>query len=701
MNYFLFGFLIWSCNVFAQEHYTYPETKKGSQTDTLWGQVVTDPYRWMENTQSPEVRDWIKAQEKIKEEFHGSAYRSVLEKMMQYSYIKFNPLFKEGKYFFYYQINDVAKAPVLYYRKSEYSDSIPLFNPNLLFDSDHMSIKGISISDNSKLLALSLAKNGSDWSTIRIMDMESHDLLKDQIQFVKYGSVYWYKNGVFYVRYDVSETEESMSGTIKGRKIYYHKIGTNQDEDLLVFSPKNEYSDFGFERTPEGKYLVLYYSTRVKSLSTHFVSLIALNDSLVFRPKTLILSKAKNTYFKVLGELNGKMLVKSNLSAPNGAIFQYTMSGTNQRDVLVEQYTQQLDNAKIIGHKLILVYNSEKQARAVIRDSLGKELKAWRIPEGSVFSEFSGDVNDQVAYYSFTSFIHPPSFYKIDLITFKNEPRGHSEITFKNNNLVTEKVYYFSKDSTRIPMYLTHQKDIILDGNNPTLLEGYGGFGISTKPYCSSANIVFMTSGGILASPCIRGGGDFPGWHEQGMRLNKQNTFDDFISAAEYLIASKYTNPKKLAAKGGSNGGLVVAACLVQRPDLFKVVVSESGVLDMLRLHLYNIGYTWKNEYGTIQDSLDFLNLLKYSPVNNVRQHVDYPATLLLASDNDDRVNPFQSFKFLAELQAKGAGSNPYVLYFQRKSGHSGSTIYEETKEADAYVYAFIFRQLGMKTKLN
>jgi prolyl oligopeptidase len=396
--------------------------------------------------------------------------------------------------------------------------------------------------------------------------------------------------------------------------------------------------------------------------------------------------------------MGDKLLVETNLNAPNGVIDKYNPEGINQADGFIPQYAQRLRYSKIIGggKKILTTYFKDSLSIAVIRDSTGKPLNKWAIPSGNRFSRFSGSIDDSILVFAFHSFICPSSYYKININTYQKAPISNTYIDFNIADLVTETVYYHSKDGTSIPMYLTHRNDIKMDGSNPTMLYGYGGFDIPMEPFFDVGNIVFIRSGGILATPCIRGGGDFPGWHEKGIRLNKQNSFDDFISAAEYLISKKYTNPQKLAIMGGSNGGLLVGAVMLQRPELFKVVISESGVFDMLRDHLYNIGYLYKEEYGNIYDSVDFKNLIKYSPVQNVKKRISYPATLLVASDNDDRVNPFHSFKFMAQLQANGTSENPCVLYYEKKSGHSGSDNYEIELKTQSYIYSFIFKYLGM-----
>ncbi|HXC03116.1 MAG TPA: prolyl oligopeptidase family serine peptidase, partial [Bacteroidia bacterium] len=619
----------------AQEKWIYPETTRGNQTDTIWHTVVKDPYRWMEKLYSPEVLEWLKAQKKLADAYKGSLFRTLSDQISAMRYNTEAPD-KQGKYFFRMIIEKEDEVASLFYSRTEDGEMVRLFDPNRQSFNDKVSIAGCYLSDNNRYLALSLSKNGGDWKTIRILDMQSHDLLRDRLEFVKYSPLYWYKDGFFYSHYHALQELESQTGIIKGRKLYYHKLGTEQTDDVLVYSSENEFSNFNFSRTPEGKYLVLYTAGVGKKFSW-VTTLIPLNDSLKFIPHTLIISKSKDVYFDVLGELGGKLLVRSNLSAPNGAIFAYNPDGTNDREVFADPLTEQLNGAYIFGGHLILTYSGDKQNRAIVRNKTGKEVKILKLPEGSVFSGFAGGGDEDEIYYGFSSFYKPVSLYKLNLKTYVNEPRGHTRINFSNKNLITEKVYYYSKDSTRVGMYITHLKTMKLDGCNPLLLEGYGGFGISTVPYFSAANMIFLNNGGVLGNPCIRGGGEMPGWHEKGIRLNKQNSFNDFISAAEYLIAGNYTHAGRMVIKGGSNGGFLVAACMEQRPDLFKAVVCQSGVLDLMREHLYNIGYSYMGEYGTIKDSADFFNMLKLSPVHNVKAGIQYPATLLVASDNDDR----------------------------------------------------------------
>ena len=512
---------------------------------------------------------------------------------------------------------------------------------------------------------------------------------------------HWYKNGILYCKFDVKNKDESLKGLIKGYALFYHRIGTNQKDDILIYKPESEYSILDFNISEQKGYAIIKREFMNSGKKYYAISFSNLKDSLKFNFKDFIITTKEDLYFDVIGKLNGKFLVQTNYFAPNGAIYKYDPVGINRAEKFIPEYADQLQYSKIMGNKIISAYSTDSVSFGVIKDSTGKFLNIWRIPEGHSFTEFSGEENDSILIFGFHSFFSPATIYQMNVNTLEKKPLSSTLINFDINGLITRRVYYKSKDSTVIPMYLTYKNGIKLNGKNPVILYGYGGFGVSMEPFFSPANIIFFRNGGILATPCLRGGGDYPGWHEKGMRLNKQNTFDDFIAAAEFLISKKYTSSEKLAAMGGSNGGLLVGATMLQRPDLFKVVVSESGAFDMLRYHLYNIGYYYKDEFGNITDSLDFRNLRKYSPVQNVKSDVNYPATLLVASDNDDRVSPFHSFKFMAALQANGTTINPDVIYYEKNAGHSGSDAIEKRIETQAYIYAFIFKYLGIENKIT
>ncbi|MEO8760812.1 MAG: prolyl oligopeptidase family serine peptidase [Bacteroidia bacterium] len=704
MRWLLLIILFNSFNFFGQETFIYPKANASNQTDTIWGTSVNDPYRWMEKINSTETTEWLTSEKKLTDEYNKKTFSDMKACLAAYSKVYYKPYIKQGKYYFSFMISNSNETASLYYQQYTYADAVLLFNPNDLGKKADISIDNIKLSSDNKMLAMLLNKNGGDWQTIRFLDMKTQKILNDTINFVKYSDMYWYKNGIFYIRYDVKNTNESFTGIIKGRALYYHKLGTPQSNDVLIYKPQNKLKHFDFEVTPEEKYLILYNDTIVDHQSVQRVSHLALNENFNSSFKVFIsVISDKHIEFDVLGVLNERLIVKSTIKTPTGAVFSYDPNGRNKREILVKPYANQLEFCKMVGNKILTVYSDDTSSYAAIRDSTGKIAGILTTPPGYRFNphQFSYSTTDNILLCAFYSFFSPPTVYQYNLNTYKAEPMGSTQINFETKDFISHKVYYYSKDSTLISMYLTHKKKLKLDGNNPTLLYGYGGFNISMEPFFDAANVVFMKSGGVLATPCIRGGGDFPGWHEEGMGLKKQNSFDDFIGAAQYLTANNYTNASKLAAMGGSNGGLLVSAVMLQRPELFKAVVSEAGVLDMLRYHLYNIGYLWKTEYGNIKDSANFKNLLNYSPVHNVKRGINYPATLLTASDNDDRVNPFHSFKFLAELQDKGSITQPYLLYYEKDGGHNGSHVYDKSIETKAFIYSFIFKQLGMEKKIK
>jgi prolyl oligopeptidase len=551
---------------FSQKPINYPETPKQDIADTLWGQIISDPYRWLENMNSEQTLAWLAAQKTIMEKETGRNYRGLTNFLPVYSSIKNRPLFKDGRYYFVYKIDRIYKSPSLHYATHPLHDFRLLFDPNRGFRKKNFSIDEVSVSCDNLTLAMVLSENTGDWKTIRFLDIESKKLLDDSLSFVKYSQIYWYDNGVFYIKYDVANIAESFSGPISGRTLYYHKLGTRQEDDIPVYVPENENEYFGYSATPGKKFLIRYQTKHIQDTEFTSISAMPLNGKPFGEFKEFIISPGKQNYYKVIAEIDDKLLVHSNLNAPNGMIYLYDPTKLNQAEVFVTQFKDQLIHAYPIGDNLLKIYMADNQSYAVISDLLGNNLTAWRIPEGYTFKRFDASNNDSIAIYSFSSFVCPPSFYKINLNNFKRERLSEIYTFFETDDLVTERVFYHSKDSTLIPMYLTFKKGMTQNGNNPTLLYGYGGFGVNMEPFFSVANISFLRNGGLLATPALRGGGDYPGWHEQGKRLNKQNTFDDFIAAAEYLVANNYTNPKRIAAMGGSHGGMVVAAAMLQRP---------------------------------------------------------------------------------------------------------------------------------------
>lgn len=692
----------WLCTAeISAQKSLYPPTPVCAVFDTIWGTNLADPYRWMEARNTDTLNEWLHLQEKVTASNQGLAYSALLKYLAYYSNIEHNPLHKEGRYYFRWMSQSSGQSPSLFFQEKENGTPRLLFNPATLGDQEHFGIESVSISDDQTTLALVLAKYGADWHTIRFVDLHSRKLLPDTLLNVKYSQVCWSGSDFLYSRYPTMDPGESFFGNIRGKSLYLHKLGIPQRFDSLIYKPEYPTDDFYFEKTPEGKYVVLYHVLHSGAEVIQGVSLLPLplTRNEPFRP--LILTRNKDLYFNVLGASGTWLLVETNLNASSGAIYAYDPEKINQGESRFAPRRESLDFAQIMGNRLIRVYADTLQSFAILSDLNGAELTGWEIPKGFAFSFFSGSPGDSVAHYAFSSFFSPASVYRINLNSLERRPLSRTRIFFDNRDLQTELVHYMASDSVRIPMYLTYRKGLQRNGSNPVLLLAYGGFGIKVEPYFDLGHALFMKNGGILAVPCIRGGGGYVRWHEQGRGLNKPRTIADVIDAADFLIRLGYTNSGQLAAMGQSHGGMVVFSAMIQRPELFKAVVSQSGVMDMLRYHLFNVAYLNAGEYGTVDDSLGFRNLLSYSPVHNVSGGIKYPATLMIASEYDDRVNPFHTFKMLASLQAADPAGYPHVMYYMKNAGHSGSPIPDQQIRMQAYLFAFLFKHLGMERKIR
>ena len=504
-----------SYTLLAQQAFLYPKANASSQVDTILGRVVKDPYRWMENISSTETTEWLKEEAQLTDTYKKKISSSSLKDYItNYSYVNFKRLIKQGKYYFSFMINDATETASLYYQQYTYTDPILLFDPNTLSRNASIHIDDIELSDDNNTLALNLSKNGSDWETIRFLNINGVKLLDDTLSFVRNeNTVQWFKDGVFYVKYyNVKDIKESFSKNIKGQALYYHKLGTKQNQDLLIYKPQSKLSVFSFDVTPEGKYLILDKDTMVDNTHIRQISYSVLidNPSVDFTTFiSLIPSKNKRPNINVLGELNGKLIVQSDFNAPSGAIFKYDIKGKNKKEFLITPFKNQLEFAKIVGNKIVTVYSDDTSSYAILWDSLGRRLHQLKTPSGYKFdkSHFSYSKTDYTLLLSFYSFFCPPTIYQYNVSTYKAEPLGSTLIQYETKNFITKRVYYYSKDSTLVSMYITHKNKLKLSGDNPVLLYGYGGFGITMEPFYDAANVVFMECGGILATPGIRGGG--------------------------------------------------------------------------------------------------------------------------------------------------------------------------------------------------
>lgn len=619
-------------------------------------------------------------------------------------YADFKPMIKQGKYFFQFGRLDKYSASSLFYQEriDENADEL-VVSPDQ-FDrskSEIASIQGFKLSKDHRYIAISLSFSGSDWREIRIMDLKKKKPLIDQIQWVRFSDIHWKDNGFFYCRYDEPEAVNSLSA-IRNQRLFYHTLGTDQAADQLVYEiPNSSYSYFNFEVSFDQSTLFLY--TVITSKNKKYYAILSKNlnvpeanyfNHLITWP---YLSK---TSFSVIHKEGNKVLVLSNKEGFNRSILEFDLDKQNEGVSLIPPAKGVLETAQVIGKKLVCLYVQDYQTFFSVYDLNGNLLKTWGIPPTAAVHAVYGDAEDTQMIYYFESFFYPPSFYTADLQTFERKPVSWTGILFSTDNMVTDYVTYPSRDGTLIPMYITHKAGIKMNGNNPCLVTGYGGFGISATPSFDPAYQVIYENGGIVAVACVRGGGEKEGWHDAGRNLNKVNSIDDFIYAAEYLIKENFTSKEKLAAYGASNGGMLVAAAMLKRPDLFSSIVSEVGVHDMLRYQHFTGGHLWSEEYGLSTDSKEFENLLTYSPIHNLKKGIDYPPTLLLTAENDERVPPLHSYKFIAALQNSGSSENLYLLYTQKMAGHSGSPIRDIEMKKEAFKLAFIFYHWGMKKAL-
>lgn len=668
----------------------YPQAMKDNTSDIYFGVEVKDPYRPLEDDNSPETQAWVEAQNALTQKYMAQIpfrdkLRSRLSEVWNYERIS-APVKRHGKY--YYSRNDgLQNQSVLYVTDEPGTPGKVLLDPNTLSDDGTVAYTGSSISKDGKYMAYTISRSGSDWTEIYVLDLQSGKHLEDHIVWGKFTDAAWHGNGFYYSAYD-APSERAYSGKNELHKIYYHKIGTAQSEDKLYFSnPKYPLRFYSLSLNDEESMMFLYESGMGNGNLLYVKDLTKKNAPFV---------KMVDDYelqYSPIGTVGKHIYLYTNYGASMGRIMVADISKPgieNWKEVLGES-KDAIDGVYIIGGKLVVTYLADACSRAALFNLDGKFIRDIELPGiGSVY--FAGVQDEPDCYYSFTSITSPATIYKYDLDSGESSLYAQPKLAFNPDDFTTEEIFYPSKDGTQIPMFITYKKGLKLNGKNPTLLYGYGGFNVSMTPYFTPRRIPFLENGGIYAQPSIRGGGEYgKEWHLAGTKMQKQNVFDDFIAAAEWLIANKYTDSKHIAIMGGSNGGLLVGACMTQRPELFRVVISQVGVMDMLRYHKFTIGWNWARDFGTSEESPEmFEYLYGYSPLHNLKQGVAYPATLITTADHDDRVVPAHSFKFAATLQDCQAGPAPCLIRVDVKAGHgSGKPV---SMQIDEYtdIYSFI-----------
>jgi len=681
----------------------YPPAKRIQQTDDYHGTTVADPYRWMEDENGPDTRQWVAAQNELTAGYiNQTGFKQPLEHQLQqyFNYPKMSSPRKQGAYYYFFKNNGLQNHSVLYRQKDLNTQPEVFLDPNTFSADGSVSLSVISFSHDNRYLAYATSVGGSDWREFRIIDLQSNQTLPEKLDNIKFSGAAWYKDGFFYTRYAKPVAGKELSATNEAARIFYHKTGTPQTEDVLVYESKdNPRLSFGAMVTSDEKYIILSVSEGSASGNSLFY---ALADKWQFGFNPLISSFEHN--FSVVDNVAGKLLVETNYKAPNYRLVLIDPANPTEQnwtELVPEKPNAVLDNAYLANNKLLLSYMQDVSSRLYIYNlTNGQPETEITLPALGIAGNISADKDEPVFFYTFESFIYPPTIFKYDFSDSSTIVFYKPEIPFNFDDYVTEQVFYPSKDGTQVPMFITHRKKIPLNGQHPCLLYSYGGFNISRIPEFKPENLPFYASGGIYAVANLRGGAEYgETWHKAGMLEKKQNVFDDYIAAAQYLIKNGYTRSKKLAATGRSNGGLLIGAVMNQQPDLFAVALPVVGVMDMLRFHKFTIGWAWVSEYGSADNARQFPFLYAYSPYHNIKPQLKYPATLVMTADRDDRVVPAHSYKYTAALQYAYKGPNPILIRIDTMSGHGGGGQGKTTAqliETYAEVWSFVFKNLGM-----
>jgi prolyl oligopeptidase len=684
----------------------YPVTRTVDHVDTYHGTKVPDPYRWLEDDTSAETAAWVEAQNKVTFAYLDKIpYRAELTTRLKslFDYAKFGSPSRKGDYYFFSKNDGLQNQSVLYIQKGLNGAPEVLIDPNTWSTDGTVRLTGFAPSKDAKLAVYGVSRSGSDWQEYHVMDLSTRRVLEDKVEWVKVSSIAWRGNGFYYSRYPQPEKGKELSSINENHQVYYHRIGTPQSADELVFSdPKNPQRFHTLETTEDERFAVLDVSDRGtgKQGNAVFVQHLSKPGS-TFLP--LIPNIGDDTY-QVLESVRGELIVFTDHNAPNGRVVRIDPANpapANWKSI-IEPKADTIDTVRVAAGKVIATYMKDVASKAYVHNLEGALENEIELPGLGSASGFAGNMDDTSLFYTYTSFTYPTSIFRYDVAARKSSLFRAPEIPGLDvNQYDTRQVFVTSKDGAKVPMFLVHKKGLVLDGHNPTLMYGYGGFNIATTPGFNSLRIALLEQGFVYASVNMRGGSEYgEAWHDAGTKLKKQNVFDDFIAAAEWLVANKYTSPAKLAAQGGSNGGLLVGAVINQRPELFRAAIPQVGVMDMLRFHKFTIGWNWIADYGSSDNAEEFKALYAYSPLHNIKPGGNYPATLVTTADHDDRVVPAHSFKYAATLQKHASPDRPALIRIDTKSGHGASNVTKQI-EATADIYAFLMHNLGVTPKFK
>ena len=700
------GVLVVSVPLNAQEkNLVYPTTKTVDQIDDFHGTKVEDSYRWLEDDvrTSKEVEAWVDAQNKVTFDFLNSIpQRAGIQKRMTelWNFEKIGAPFKRGGRYYFSHNDGLQNQNVLFRQDTLDSDSRVLLDPNSWSKDGTVALSGSAFSDDGRYVAYGVQDAGSDWNTWKIMEIESGKILDDELKWVKFSGADWTPDsrGFFYARYPQPDEGAAFQSLNTNMKVYYHRVGSTQSSDVLVYE-RHDHPDWGFQLnvSDDGHYLIITvwvgtddrYRIVVKDLTEPYGLPYELIDNF-------------DHEYSFIDNDDHILYFKTNVDAPLRRVIAIDLKKPAREnwEEIIPQTENALDSVGIVGNMFVCDYLKDAKTQVRLHAMDGSFVREVEFPGIGTAAGFDGRRKDTDTFYSFSSFALPPTTYRYNMITGSSELFRKADAKFNPDDYETSQVFYDSKDGTKVPMFLCHKKSLKLDGSNPTLLYGYGGFNISITPNFSVSRLTWMEMGGVLAVANLRGGGEYgETWHKAGTKQNKQNVFDDFIAAAEWLVANKYTSSKKLAIQGGSNGGLLVGACMTQRPDLFGACLPAVGVMDMLRFHKFTAGRFWTDDYGSADNAEEFPALLKYSPYHNLQGGTQYPATLITTADTDDRVVPGHSFKFAAQLQASQSGTAPTLIRIETRAGHGAGKPTAKIIEEASDQWAFLVKTLGVDVK--
>ncbi len=680
---------------------TYPETKKIEQIDDYHGTEVDDPYRWLEDDvrESSDVEAWVKAQNEVtfnylKQLDHRESIEARLTELWNYE--KIGTPFKRGDWYYFWKNDGLQNQSVLYRQRTLQSDPELVVDPNTWSEDGTVALGSVSFSEDATHMAYSIQDGGSDWRTWRIMHLDTRRILEEELQWIKFSGISWTKDsrGFFYSRFPTPEEGDAFQSLNKNQMVYYHRIGQAQDQDVLVYQRPDQ-PDWGFNATvtEDGRYLILTvwkgtddrYRVLYRDLLEPFAFPIDLIDNF-------------DHEYTFVGNDGPVFYFKTNLEAPNGRVIAIDIRRPAERREIIGESANALDQVGIVGNVFVTEYLKDAKTQIKLYSMAGEFVREVTFPGIGTASGFGGKRTDMETFYSFNSINRPASVYRYDILSGESQLIRQPEVKFDPEDFVVKQVFFPSKDGTRIPMFIAHRRDLKPEGALPTLLYGYGGFNISLPPRFSISRLAWMEMGGVFAQANLRGGGEYgKAWHQAGTKLNKQNVFDDFIAAAEWLIKNDYTNSDRLAIQGGSNGGLLVGACLNQRPDLYAAGLPAVGVMDMLRFQQFTAGRFWVDDYGSSDHPEEFKALYAYSPYHNLKPGTAYPATLVTTADTDDRVVPGHSFKYAARLQEYHRGANPVLIRIETRAGHGAGKPTSKVIEEIADLWAFLVESLDFE----